>query len=156
MIHDTCHCANLVPSKLRVLKEESCILVHGRPAWDCMPEQVKVMHDYLCLNHARGLPVAAFNRLFEEFMKLNHGEDVKAAIAKSGGRARLEFSGPSLIRSMCKLGHDGFGAYAKGDGPEVRLWLEESILNWVMQNSAVQSRARDKTGSLKCLKSCIL
>jgi len=26
---------------------------------------------------------------------------------------------------MCKLGHDGFGAYAKGDGPEVRLWLEE-------------------------------
>jgi len=85
VIHDTCHCANLVPSKLRILKEESGIKVHGRHASDSMSQQVKVMHDYLCLNHARDLSVAAFNRLFEEFMKLNHGGVSKLALQNLGG-----------------------------------------------------------------------
>jgi hypothetical protein len=77
------------------------------------------MNDHLCGNHSRNLPIAAFNRLFEAHMKPNYGEALKAAIKKSGGHARLEPSGPPLLRSMCKLGH-------KGDEPEVRLWLEEN------------------------------
>ena len=46
-IHDTCHCANLVPSKLRKLKEKSYVKINGQEAWDAAPEQETKMHDYL-------------------------------------------------------------------------------------------------------------
>ena len=116
-----------MPSKLRKLKEKSHVKLNGQEAWDAAPEQGKKMHDYLCGNHSRNLPVAAFNRLFETHMKLNHGEALKATINKFGGHARLEpSSGPPLLRSTCKPRHDGFGAHHEGDGPEVRLWLEEN------------------------------
>jgi len=44
------------------------------------------MTDYLCGNHTRGLPVAAFERNFEACLKDTLGTKFEAAAAASGGR----------------------------------------------------------------------
>jgi hypothetical protein len=82
------------------------------------------MTDYLCGNHTRGLPVAAFERNFEAHLKDTLGTKFEAAAAASGGRARLEMSGVLLLRSLCKLVCSGHGAHAKGDGLEFLSWCE--------------------------------
>jgi hypothetical protein len=86
--------------------------------WAALPEEDRCVLDYLCGNHTRGLPVDAFNRLFETYLNDNLGSEFAAAAAASGGRSRLEKSGTALLRSLAKLAHDGWGAYAKGDGGE--------------------------------------
>jgi hypothetical protein len=83
------------------------------------------MTDYLCGNHTRGLPVAAFERNFEAYLKDTLGTKFEAAAAASGGRARLEMSGVLLLRSLCKLVCSGHGACAKGDGLEFLNWCEQ-------------------------------
>jgi hypothetical protein len=75
--------------------------------------------DNLCGNHTRGLPVDAFNRLFEKYLNDNLGSEFAAAAAASGRGSRLEMSGTALLRSLAKLAHHGRGEYAKGDGGEV-------------------------------------
>ena len=42
------------------------------------------------------------------------------------GRARLEKAGPPFLRSICKLAYSGLGRYEKGDGLDIKLWLEET------------------------------
>ena len=53
------------------------------------------------------------------------GEQCAAAYLVAGPRARLEKCRLSLLRSTVKLMHEGYGDYAKGDGPQVKAWLME-------------------------------
>ena len=115
-MHDTCNTANAVVPKLAEKKEASGKAFYGDDVWNSMTVQEKSLTDWLCGNHSRGLPVGAFNRLFETYLQENLGAEFQAAATVSGGRARLEKNGVALLRSMCKLTHDGWGAYAKGDG----------------------------------------
>jgi hypothetical protein len=84
----------------------------------------KSLTDWLCGNHTRGLPVDAYNRLFETHLQDNLGAEFQEAAAASGGRARLEKNGVALLRSTCKLTHDGWGACAKGDGKDFRDFMD--------------------------------
>ena len=125
LMHDTCNTANLAAKKLIELKEESGREAIGDEAWDAKPESVTKMLDYLCANHTRNLHVAAFNRRFKKLLEESLGEDFDKASSQGGGATRLEKDGPSLLRSMCKLAHDGHKAYEKGDGKEIKQWLQE-------------------------------
>ena len=62
-----------------------------------MPESRTKLLDSLCGNHTRNLPTVAFNRLFEEYLKEKLGDEFEMAVKKSGGKARLEASGPALL-----------------------------------------------------------
>ena len=124
-MHDTCNCANAVVDVLNLLKQENGMEILGGEAWAALSVSKTTLADYRCGNHTRGLPVAAFNRLFESYLHANLGEEFEAATTASGGRARLEKSGVLLLRSMCKLVSSGFGAYEKGDELEFWNWMEK-------------------------------
>ena len=126
MMHGTCSCANKVVPEVEILKEESGVAIFGANMWATLEDSKTTLTDYLCGNHTRGLPVAAFNRLFEDYLKLNLGTEFDDAKTASGGHARLEKSGVLLLRSMCKLVACGHGAHAKGDGLEFKNWLENN------------------------------
>ena len=64
-MHDTCNTANAVVPKLAGKKEASGEAFYGGDVWNSMTAQEKSLTDWLCENHSRGLPVGAFNRLFE-------------------------------------------------------------------------------------------
>jgi hypothetical protein len=113
-----CNTANATARKLADLVQSKGREHFGEAAWAELPEEDRCVLDYLCGNHTRGLPVDAFNRLFETYLNDNLGSEFAAAAAASGGRSRLEKSGTALLRSLAKLAHDGWGAYAKGDGGE--------------------------------------
>jgi hypothetical protein len=102
-MHDTCNCANKVVAELNTLKQENGKEFYGAEEWAAIHESKRSMTDYLCGNHTRGLPVAAFERNFEAHLKDTLGTKFEAAAAASGGRARLEMSGVLLLRSLCKL-----------------------------------------------------
>ena len=87
--------------------------LHGDDVWESMPEEERCVLDFLCGNHTRGLPVDAFNRLFEAWLTEELSEEFTGAAAEAGSRARLEKSGTSLLRSLFKLVHRGWGAYEK-------------------------------------------
>ena len=76
----------------------------------------KKLYDCLRGNHTRNLPIDAYNRRFEKWLSVELGSYFAAAAVIAGPMARLEKSGESLLRSTCKLIHDGYGVYAKGDG----------------------------------------
>ena len=124
VMHDTCNCANLVASReVAFLKEESGLRFFGRETWKKKSDDETKMTDNLCGNHTRGLPIDAANRLFEKWLSQDLGNDFLKAASNVGGRNRLEKSGPALLRSIAKLVHRGFGAYAKGDGKQMGVWL---------------------------------
>ena len=77
------------------------------------------------MRQPRGLHVDAFNRRYAEWLKTQLGDSFKTAVGASGGHARLEMDGPSLLRSICKLAYEGQNAYVKGDGKLIRDWLAE-------------------------------
>ena len=112
-------------SELQTLKNESGEAFFGAESWQEQPELYTKLYQFLCLNHTRGLPVDAYNWLFDAFLNDNLGEAFKVACARTGSRNRLEKSGTALLRSICKLVCDGHGAYAKGDGLEFRAFLED-------------------------------
>ena len=122
-MHDTCHGANLAAKLIADKKEESAREFYGDEVWEAMSDEDRATSDFRRGNHSRNLPVAAFNRLFTACMNEELGEQFEAAVAAGGGRARLEKDGPSLLRSIAKLAHDGHGAYAKGDGTEVTAFM---------------------------------
>jgi hypothetical protein len=86
-----------------------------------LPDERKALGGWLCGNHTRGLPVDAFNRNFEACLAAQLGEEFSEAQI---GKSRLEKIGVALLRSMCKLIHDGWDARAKGDGKEFRQCLD--------------------------------
>jgi hypothetical protein len=89
-MHDTCHTANASAVRLELLKQENGKAIMGAAAWAAMDVSKRTMTDYLYGNHTRGLPVAAFNRLFEAYLTANLGDEFAAATTATGGRARLE------------------------------------------------------------------
>ena len=113
LMHDTCNTANATSRKLAETIRGKARLYFGDEAWNAMPEKEKCVIDRLCSNHTRNLPIDAWNRKFEEYLKGELGDKFKEAGAS---QSRLEMSGKSLALSICKLIHGGYGAYAKGDG----------------------------------------
>ena len=124
-MHDTCNTANLVAKKLAVLKQESGEEYFGVEGWASMKVNQTGMLDFLCANHTRNLHISAFNRLFKKYLCECLGTEFNVASKNSVGGGRLEMDGESLLRSMCKLAHDGHLAYEKGDGIEIKMWLTE-------------------------------
>ena len=130
LMHDTCNTANATAREIARLVEEKGREYYGDGGWDDLPEEEKCILDFLCGNHTRGLPVDAFNRRFEGWLAEELSAEFDAAAGESGGRARLEKSGTSLLRSLFKLIHSGWGAYEKVrfqyllvivDGPRILL-----------------------------------
>lgn len=119
---------------------------YGAAYWDSLAPKQKRLYDYLCGNHSRNLPIDAFNRLFESWLADELGDHFAAASLVAGPTARLEKSGLSLLRSMVKLMHNGYGAYAKGDGPQVKAWMEANAYAWHPRKSigrVEQSKRQD-------------
>ena len=73
-MNDTCNAARLMVAKVRELKEAASIAHYGLEGWAALPDSEKMCLSYLCLNHARGLPVDEFNRMFEEYMEEELGD----------------------------------------------------------------------------------
>lgn len=115
-MHDSCNLANALPPLLKAMVESSGKAHFGEEGWAGREEKRKIWLDYLCGNHTRNLPIDAFNRLFDKYLKSLLGDHFTAAIAASGGKARLETDGRQLLRAIAKLVHVGHGAYEKGDG----------------------------------------
>jgi hypothetical protein len=123
-MHDTCNTANKSAVYLADLKEAAGIETYGAERWAEMPEEDTTMLDHLCGNHTRNLPIDAFNRLFQDFLEKNYGDDFAECEGKSGKHARLEKCGKLFLRSVCKLAYEGRGSYEKGDGLDIKEWLD--------------------------------
>ena len=135
VMHDTCNTANAVPALLEARKGVSGEQFFGAAVWNTYGKQEKKLYNYFCGNHTRNLPIDAYNRRFEKWISAELGEQFAAAAAATGPTARLEKCGLSLLRSMIKLVHEGYGAYAKGDGPQVKAWLRDNGYEGVDQRS---------------------
>jgi hypothetical protein len=71
VMHDTCHAANAIARKVRVLRDESGSELFGQEEWGRMlGEHEREWQDYLCGNHSRNLHFDAFLRLFEGYIKV--------------------------------------------------------------------------------------
>jgi hypothetical protein len=124
-MNDTCNTAKKSAGGIADASNDSGIEHYGAETWAAMSAEEKSTSAFLCGNHTRNLPIDEFNRLFDQFLADDLGDGFDAAVAAGGSRARLEKSGTSLLRSVCKLAHDGHGAYSKGDGREVTGFMEE-------------------------------
>ena len=125
VMHDTCNTANKTARLAKSLKDASGQLHYGYDNWELRAEQDKPWFDFLCGNHTRNLPMDAFNREFEAYLKRVLGDDFAALAAESGTQARVEASGVLLLRSLCKLTHKGHKQYAKGDGHQFHDYMEQ-------------------------------
>ena len=126
LMHDTCNTANLAATKLADLKRESLESNYSAEEIAGMSkEQVNTL-DFLCANHTRQLPVAAYRRRADTWL----ADELKEDIAKAKidyPNARLETTGSSFLYSIQKLIHCGYGSYYKGHGHQFRAWLTEAI-----------------------------
>jgi hypothetical protein len=78
VMHDTCNTANLVATKVRVLRDDAGKSMFGAEEWRAMEEAGKGWQDFLCGNHTRNLHFDAFNRLFSGYVKDTLGEGMAA------------------------------------------------------------------------------
>jgi hypothetical protein len=124
-MHDTCNTANKTARLAKSLRDASGQLHYGYDNWELRAEQDKPWFDYLCGNHTRNLPMDAFNREFEAYLKRVLGDDFAALAAECGTQARVEASGVLLLRSLYKLTHKGHKQYAKGDGHQFHDYMEQ-------------------------------
>ena len=115
-MHDTCPTANKVPYLVREMRDTSGKLHYGEEDWESLPDDEKPWLDYLCGNHSRNLPLDAWNREYEAYIKDELGDAIVEVQKSGGGRTRVEGSGILLLRAMCRLTHMGHKEYAKGDG----------------------------------------
>jgi hypothetical protein len=83
---------------------------------DGKENKAKPMFDFLCGNHTRNLLTVRFEKRHDAYLEEELGEALWAARTACGSRARLECSGTHFLRSLCKLTHEGYGQYVKGDG----------------------------------------
>jgi hypothetical protein len=117
LMHDTCSTANRIAALMAELREEQARLHYGDEAWESAAPCEKTVHDFLCGNHSRNLLVDRFNCLNDKYLEEQElGEAMRAARASTGGHVRLECSGVSFLRSLCRLTHRGHAQYVKGDG----------------------------------------
>ncbi len=91
--------------------------------WEQRTEEDKPWFDFLCGNHTRNLPMDAFIREFEAYLRRTLGDDIAGLTAEFGTHTRVEASGVFLLRSLCKLTHKGHQQYAKGDGHQFHDFL---------------------------------
>ena len=124
-MNDCCAAAQLTAKKMVELKDEAGIEAYGEEGWRALPDSATMCLSFLCGNHIRGFPIDEFNRGFEVYMHEELGEEFKAARATAGEKNRLEVSGVSFLRSVCKLAYDGHLCYAKGNGREIQAWIKE-------------------------------
>jgi hypothetical protein len=122
IMHDTCATANLAAAMIGELREVSGQLQFGYDAWENLSKEERPWFDFLCAN----LPIDEFNRLFEQYIKTNIGEELSKITRDGNGRARVEASGLLLLRSLSRLTHKGHLQYAKGDGHRFEDWLHEN------------------------------
>jgi hypothetical protein len=116
VMHDTCNTANKTARFAKTLRDTSGQLHFGYEEWEQRTEQDKPWFDYLFGNHTRNLPMGAFNKEFETYLRRTLGDDIAAMTAELGTQTRVEACGVLLLRSLCKLTHKGHQQYAKGDG----------------------------------------
>ena len=133
IMHDTCATANLAAELIGELRELSGQLQFGYDNWENKAKEEKPWFDFLCANHVRNLPIDEFNRLFEQYIKINLGPDLDKISRDGNGRTRVEASGLLLLRSLCRLTHKGHQQYAKGDGHRFQDWLEKKY-NGLVKN----------------------
>jgi hypothetical protein len=74
----------------------------------------KACFDFLCGNHTRNLPIDRYNKLYDKWLAQDLGQAMRDA--KSGSAVRLECHGIQLLRTVCRLTHNGPMQYVKGDG----------------------------------------
>ncbi len=125
VMHDTCATANLAAVLIGELRDISGQLQFGYDEWEDKAKEDKPWFDFLCANHVRNLPIDEFNRLYEQYIKTNIGEELANITRDGNGRTRVEASGILLLRSMCRLTHKGHLQYTKGDGHRFEDWLHE-------------------------------
>ncbi len=71
IMHDTCHSANAIARRVRVLRDESGSELYGEEEWGRMlGEHEHEWQDFLCGNHSRNLHFDAFLRLFKVHIKV--------------------------------------------------------------------------------------
>ena len=124
LMHDTCSTANRVAELMAELREKKAREFVGEDAWAVFDPCQKVVHDFLCGNHSRNLLVDRANGFYDDFLEKELGDAMRAACVASGGRVRLECSGVSFLRSLCRLTHRGHAQYVKGDGDAFADFLE--------------------------------
>ncbi len=124
-MHDTCNTANKTARLAKSLRDASGQLYYGYDNWELKAEEDKPWFDFLCGNHTRNLPMDAFNREYEAYLKRVLGEDFEALAAECGTQTRVEASDVLLLRSLCKLTHEGHKQYAKGGGHQFHNYMKQ-------------------------------
>jgi hypothetical protein len=127
VMHDTCNTANKTARLAKTLRDTSGQLYYGYDDWEQLAEIDRPWFDFLCGNHTRNLPMDAFNKEFEAYLRRVLGDDIAAMTAEYGSHTRVDPSGVLLLRSLCKLTHKGHLQYAKGDGHQFHDFLAK---NW--------------------------
>ena len=144
-MNDTENTAKKVARLLTGKVKESGEAEYGEAGWKALPSSHTMCLSYLCGNHARGLPITQFQRLFQKMLIEKLGAEFADAQRTSGTRARLEKNGEALLRSVCKLAHDGHLCYEKGEGAEIRQWMAEKYPEhvWVSVGRVELSKRQD-------------
>lgn len=125
--HDTCATANATARGVARAKQASGKAFFGEEAWSKLPEEEKGTLDVLCANHTRQLPCAEYERLSDKELCVLLRDQKKALEGVLGNKCRLELKGQSLVRSVAKLVHRGFGCYAKGDGQRFLMFVQREL-----------------------------
>ena len=131
---DGCNTAKAVMRQLGEAKNEDGKEFYGEEGWEAMDEEIKSFVIDICANHTRNYPVDEFNGLFSDMLHDSIGDEFNECAQKMGGRSRLEKEGPPFLRSVCKLAYSGLGEYEKGDGKDIKLWLEDNYPNFVLRS----------------------
>ena len=92
-MHDTCNTANKSARLAKTLRDTSGQLHYGYDEWEQLADEEKPWFDFLCGNHTRNLPMDAFNREFDAYLRRKLGDDIAAMTAEYGTQTRVEASG---------------------------------------------------------------
>ena len=74
VMHDTCNTANLIATKVRVVRDNVGKNMFGEDEWQAMQEHGYGWQDFLCGNHSRNLHFDAMSRRFTAYVKAELGE----------------------------------------------------------------------------------
>ena len=74
VMHDTCNTANLIATKVRVVRDDVGKNMFGVEEWEAMQQEGYGWQDFLCGNHSRNLHFDAMSRRFTTYVKAELGE----------------------------------------------------------------------------------
>jgi hypothetical protein len=146
-MHDTCNTTNAVRPLLQERKGISGRQFHGAEELESFGPEKKKLYDCLCGNHTRNLPIDAHNRRFEKWLSVELGSHFAAAAVIAGSMAWLKKSGESLLRSTCKLIHDGCGVRARLPGAKIVFFGNLSFFGLRGGSSPTEATIRWREGS---------